>query len=79
MIAMLKRVFQILHGADKTLYQSLKASLVPESSSYSSGEEVFAVQLIPLLHPHVQRLFVGMYMLVLSMKIMFVLPCYHMP
>ena len=59
MVSMLKRVFQILHGADKTLYQSVKASLSTESSSHESGEEVFAMQLVPLLHPHVQRLFVG--------------------
>ena len=69
MITMFKRVFQILHGADKTLYQSLKASLVTESSSHSSGEEVFAAQLVPLLHPYVQRLFVGAYILVYSMNI----------
>ena len=61
MLAMLKRVFQILHGADKTLYQSLKASLTTESSSHTSGEDLFAIQLVPLLHPYVQRMFVGMY------------------
>ena len=57
MLAMLKRVFQILQGADKALYQSLKASLTTESSS---GEDNFAIRLVPLLHPYVQRLFVGM-------------------
>ena len=61
MLAMLKRVFQILHGADKTLYQSLRASLATEPSSHTSGEDVFAARLIPLLHPYVQRLFVGVY------------------
>ena len=66
MIAMLKSVFEILHGADKTLWQSLKANLAMESSSHSSGEEVFAAQLVPLLHPYVQRLFVGTYMLFYS-------------
>jgi len=59
MIAMLKKVFQILYGADKTLCQSLKVSLITESSSHGSEEEVTAIQLVPLLHPYVQRLFVG--------------------
>ena len=58
MLAMLKRVFQILQGADKVLYQSLKASLTTESSN---GEDDFAIRLVPLLHPYIQRLFVGMY------------------
>lgn len=64
MTAMLKRVFQILHGADKTLYQILKSSLETEPLSHTSEEEAFAVQLIPLLHPYVRRLFVGMYMII---------------
>lgn len=62
MITMLKRVFQILYAVDRTLYQSLKTSLVTESTSNTSEEEAVAIRLVPSLHQYVQRLFVGTFM-----------------
>jgi len=59
MVTMLKQVLTLIAKVDDILYQSIRAALLAGGSP-STEEEAIAVYLVPLLHPFVQRLFVGM-------------------
>jgi len=59
MVTMLKQVLTLIARVDNILYQSIRAALLAGGSPLTE-EEAIAVHLVPLLHPFVQRLFVGM-------------------